>query len=49
MCYLEAEAHDKKPTIIMDYNRAKGGVDNLDKVFYFIFSYFQHFYLLFLY
>ena len=31
--HTEAEDHeDKKPIIILDYNRNKGGVDNLDKV-----------------
>lgn len=34
----------KKPTIILDYNKSKGGVDNLDKVFiyllHFLFIYF---------
>ncbi|KAJ8389232.1 hypothetical protein AAFF_G00122520 [Aldrovandia affinis] len=27
-----SEAEHKKPTIILDYNSCKGGVDNLDKV-----------------
>ncbi|CAJ1087251.1 piggyBac transposable element-derived protein 4-like [Xyrichtys novacula] len=33
--HTEAEVtdcHDRKPVIILDYNRCKGGVDNLDKV-----------------
>lgn len=33
--HTEAEVsnrHDRKPVIILDYNRNKGGVDNLDKV-----------------
>ncbi len=27
-----SSGHDKKPTIILDYNKNKGGVDNLDKL-----------------
>lgn len=27
---------DKKPNAVLDYNRNKGGVDNLDKVCYFL-------------
>lgn len=29
---VSAEREDKKPEIVLDYNRNKGGVDNLDKV-----------------
>ncbi len=35
-CHKDAkisDREDKKPEVILDYNRCKGGVDNLDKVF----------------
>lgn len=40
-----SDREDKKPTIILDYNKAKGGVDILDQVFYFICWYFLYLFI----